>query len=169
MKSEETSYSVKSYNPLIAFAVLLPVYIMLTCISIGIGVAFHKPIIGVIGWVAVSSIIFLFQDKVKALFTKQICLIFNDELMNVEIYILKSRRLVQTFTCLWSDIISYNFSLATANSAYLVINFTNGSSKSFSFKEDISREDMLTKRSIVTIFNFFVRRYNSSGAANKIF
>ena len=168
MESEETSYSAKSYNPLIAFAVLLPVYLLLIGVSIGIGVAFHKPIIGGIGWVAVSSIPFLFQEKILAIFTRQICLVFNDKLINAEIYTLKNRRLVQNFNYLWSDINSYKFSLATANSAYLVINFINGSSKTFSFKENISREDILNKRSIVTIFTFWVRKYNSSGAASKI-
>ncbi len=160
MGNKKISYSSQTYNAGKAFLYAAPVYILLIGAVIEIGVYLHRPLIAVAGWVIISSVPFLFQKRFKYIFTRRLELEFDDQAFSIKEYKITDNTFIKEITINWADVKSYKCYFSTSDVTYLVIYLRNGSSKSFSFKDEKSQEQAISEKSVFSILYYFIKQYN---------
>ena len=120
----------------------------------------HSEAFAVIGWVLACSVPFLFQKGYKRLFTRRVELEFDNQYFLIKEYTVKNDVLVKELTIAWTEIQSYKCSFSSSNVIYLVIYLRDGSTKSFSFKDEKNQEQAINEKSVFSIFNYYVGQYN---------
>jgi hypothetical protein len=160
MDDKKISYSSQIYNSGKAFLYAAPVYILLIIAVIGIGVYLRRPSIGVIGWVIISSVPFLFQKRFRYIFTRRLELEFDDQAFSIKEYKITDNTFIKEITVNWAAIKSYKCYFSTSDVTYLAIYLRNGSSKSFSFKDEKNQEQAISEKSAFSILYYFIKQYN---------
>src|SRR5580692_1857474 len=102
MDDKKISYSSQTYNSGKAFLYAAPVYILLIIAVIGIGVYLRRPSIGVIGWVIISSVPFLFQKRFRYIFTRRLELEFDDQAFSIKEYKITDNTFIKEITVNWA-------------------------------------------------------------------
>ncbi len=161
MEKEKVLYSTQTYNVIKASLFALPALIILVAFVMIVARFIHSEAFAVIGWVLACSVPFLFQKAYKRLFTRRVELEFDKQTFLIREYTIKDDELVKELTITWADIQSYKCSFSSSNMVYLVVYFKDGSSKSFSFKDEKSQEQAINEKSVFSIFNYYVSQYNS--------
>jgi hypothetical protein len=160
MESKSVSYHSRTYNVFKASLVALPIYILLLGIVMIISWKLQKPIIGILGWVIISSVPFFYQKRFKQLFTKQVDLEFTDEYFRIKEYALNGDTNRKEITINWGNIKYYKFSFSATNVTYLTIYLLDGSIKRFSFKDEKDQNHSEKELSIFSIFFYFINQFN---------
>jgi positive regulator of sigma E activity len=160
MEKMKTLYNSQTYNTAKAFLYALPALVVLVALVMVIARFIHSEAFAVIGWVLACSVPFLFQKAYKRLFTRRVELEFDKQNFLIKEYTSKNDDLVKELTIAWAEIQSYKCSFSSSNIVYLVIYLKDGSSKSFSFKDEKSQEQALNEKSVFSIFNYYVSQYN---------
>jgi hypothetical protein len=161
MEKEKVLYNTQTYNVIKASLYALPALVVLVALVMIVARFIHSEAFAVIGWVLACSVPFLFQKAYKRLFTRRVELEFDKQNFLIKEYTIKNDDLVKELTIAWADIQSYKCSFSSSNMVYLVIYLKDGSSKSFSFKDEKSQEQAINEKSVFSIFNYYVSQYNS--------
>ncbi len=161
MEKEKVLYNSQTYNAIKASLYALPTLVVLVVLVMVIARYIHSEAFAVIGWVLACSVPFLFQKGYKKLFTRRVELEFDKQDFLIKEYTIKNDVLVKELTIAWAEIQSYKCSFSSSNVIYLVIYLKDGSSRSFSFKDEKSQEQAINEKSVFSIFNYYVRQYNS--------
>ena len=160
MESRKVSYHSRTYNAFKASLVALPIYILLLGLVMTISWKLQKPIIGILGWVIVSSVPFFYQKRFKQLFTKQVDLEFTDEYFGIKEYALNEDANGKEIIIKWGNIQSYTFNFSATNVTYLAIYLFDGSINRFSFKDEKDQNHLEKELSIFSIFFYFIDQFN---------
>jgi len=160
MDNKKTLYKSQTYNPLKAFLYALPIYTILLGIIFLISMQLHKPALGVVGWIIISSVPFLFQRRFKEVFTRNIELIFDNQSLFIKEYAIGTGSLIKEVTIQWAAMKSFKCSFSS-NVTYLTIGLRNGSTVNLSFKEERTQEQVINEQSVFSIFYYYVRQFNS--------
>nr|WP_199083284.1 hypothetical protein [Pedobacter sp. ASV19] len=118
------------------------------------------PGLGVAIWIAISTVPFLFQKRVKEAFTRNIELTFDDKNFLIQEYGVKSGSLIKELTIPWAEMESYKCSFSSGVT-YLTIGLRDGSTNNLSFKEEKTQEQIINEKSVFSIFYYYVKQYNS--------
>jgi len=160
MENKKTLYNSQTYNVLKALLYALPIYILLTGIIILIFRQLHMPAFGVVIWIIISSVPFIFQKRFQEAFTRNIELTFDDKSFLIQEYAIKSGSLIKEVAITWAEIESFKCSFSS-EVTYITIRLRNGSTNNLSFKEEKTQEQMINEKSVFSIFYYYVRQYNS--------
>lgn len=159
MENIKKSYRSQSYNPLKAFLYCFPIYVLITGVIIVVFRHLHMPAFGVTAWIIVSLVPFLFQIRVKELFTKNIELTFDNQIFIIQEYAIRSGSLLKETNISWAEIQSFKCSFSSGVT-YITIRLRDRSNNNLSFKEGKTQEQILSEKSVFSIFYYYVRQYN---------
>ncbi len=160
MRNEQIFYSSKTYKVIKAFLYGFSIYVCCTGILIFISFKMDTPLIGVIGWILMSTIPFLFQRRFKEFFSVKVDLTFDTLIFSVKEYNLNDKTFIKEESINWSDIESYKCYFTQSNITYIVIYLRNGLTKTFSFSDEKNQEEAIGNKSVFSIFHYFISQYN---------
>jgi len=160
MENKKTLYNSQTYNPLKAFLYAFPVYALLTGLLILIIRPLHMPGLGVVIWIVISIVPFLFQKRFKEVFTRNIELIFDNQSFIIQEYDIKNGGLIKQATIPWAEMEYFKCSFSS-EVTYLTIGLRDGSTNNLSFKEEKTQEQIINEKSVFSVFYYYVRQYNS--------
>lgn len=155
----KTIYNGQHYNFWKAFLCFFPVYVLLTGIIIVIFKQSGMPGLGVLVWIIISLLPFMFQKRFKEIFTRNIVLTFDDKTILVQEYTINSVRLTKPINMSWGDIASFRCS-SSSDVTCISVKLHDGSSKKLSVKEQNVGGQIQDKKSVVNVFCHYVSRYN---------
>jgi hypothetical protein len=160
MKQE---YSVQIYNGLKAFLSLFLIFIFILAIIIYIAVALQSPLGGTIGFVLACGMPFLFQKSLKARFTEDAVLQFDEEAFSITRYNRGNESRSKSATYEWDKIKAYKFYFTASKLTCLDLYLKDGKRLEFPFKDNKNQEEAISvgKLSIFNIFRTFIKIYNS--------
>lgn len=160
MENEKILYNSQTFNPLRAFLYGFSIYALLIGILILIFRQLHMPAFGVVVWIVISSVPFLFQKRVKEVFTRNMELTFDNQSFLIQEYAIKRGSLLKEVTIPWAEMESFKCSFSSAVT-YLTICLHGGSTNNLSFKEEKTQEQIINEKSVFRIFYYYVRQYDS--------
>ena len=161
MENNKTLYKSQTYNPLKAFLYVFPIYVLLTGLIIIIFRQLHMPALGVMGWIIISSVPFIFQKRFKETLTKNIELTFDEQSFLVREYAIKSDSLTREVIMTWAKMESFKCSFSSGVT-YISIRLRDGSTNNLSFKEERTQEQIINEKSVFSIFYYYISQYNSN-------
>ncbi|WP_426324384.1 hypothetical protein [Pedobacter sp. R-06] len=159
MHNKTISYNTKSYNTGKAFLYALPAYLLITLLLISVARLLMMPKLGVVAWIVLSVIPFVFQKKIKLLFTRKIILNFDDKNFKISEFGLQDDELKNEFNYRWEDIKSYRCYFSASSVTYITLYLRDGSSKNLSFN-DKDQNSAVVEESVFSLFYYFVSQYN---------
>ena len=160
MENIKILYNSRTYNALRAFLYVFPIYALLTGILILIIRPLHMPGLGVVIWIVISTVPFLFQERVKKAFTRNIELTFDNQTFLIQEYVIKSGSLIKEVTIPWAEMKFFKCSFSS-EVIYLTLGLRDGSTNNLSFKDERTQEQLINDKSVFSIFYYYVRQYNS--------
>lgn len=168
MLNKQISYTSKSYNMGKAFLYAFPIYISLTLLVIYIGKLLMMPKFGVVAWIILTIIPFLFQKKFKRSFTRKTILDFNPDAFKVAEYDLQNEELRNESIYEWDKIKAYNCYFSASSVTFITLYLRDGSSKNLSFN-DKDQKTAIMEESVFSLFYSFITEYNlNKDTDNKI-
>jgi len=169
MENKETKYNCQTYNPFKAALYAFPIYILLIVILYLTTMPLHMPMVGVVGWILISTVPFLYQKRFKLIFTRKIELTFNNQSLVIQEYALKSGSWLKEVMMTWAEMESFKCSFSSGVT-YLTIGLRDGSKHNFSFEEEKTEEqteeEIINEKGVFSIFYYYVCQYNSTQQPN---
>ncbi len=157
----QKKYSCQIYNVLKISIFLFPLYVFATVILIFLGRFLNlPPVLGVFLIILIWVLPFFFEKKIKAKFTKNVLLEFNNDHFSLSILKLGNEESTKNLSFKWDEIKSYKFYFTPSKLTYLDLFFKNGTFKEFGFKDDKTEEESIKTESVFSIFYAFVNAYN---------
>jgi hypothetical protein len=153
-------YTSRIYHTLKASLMALPVFCIPLALVIYLGRYFGSGAFTVIGGILIFTIPFLFQKRYKLLFTRKAVLEFDSDSFVLKEFSLRDDRLVNEQNIHWINIKKYNFNVSQSGITYINIFFWGGKRKGFSFSEEKNEQQVLSEKSALSIFYYFVSQYN---------
>lgn len=137
-------------------------FLLIVGILIFGGKVLKTPIIPVIGFICLCIFPFVFEKRIKQIFTKQVFLEFNDLSFSITKYHLKREIEEGQLNIKWSDIKSYKFYFSPAKNTILTIYLRNGISKTWNFKDNKTSQEAIGRESLFSFFHSYIKQHNAS-------
>lgn len=158
MKSE---YQTEVYNSTKLILYFFSISIVIISLLIFIGRLMNSPVIAVGGVIIVFILPFVFEKRLKQLFTKKVILKFDDFSFTVTFYRLDSVEILKEKNFKWGNIKSYEFYFTPTKNTNLTIHFRKGVAKFWGFKDNRSSDEAFQdKESLFNVFSFYIKQFN---------
>ncbi|RYE26564.1 MAG: hypothetical protein EOP45_03845 [Sphingobacteriaceae bacterium] len=157
-KIYNTQIYLSKQSALWAFITLL----VLSAILIFIAVIFKAGDASVfIGFAFLVIAPFMFLQKLRNLFTRDVIAKFNSQSFSIKEYGSKRGNLINEYNCLWEDIKCYKCSFSSNKYTSITLNLKDGVSKNYLFKDNKTENESIQEESIFSIFYSYVSQYNA--------
>ena len=164
MKSEYKSEVYKATQGFLSLWILL---ILLIFSSIFIGRWLQIPAFIGVTWIICLFISpFIFEKRIKQIFTKSVFLEFDDLSLSIKTSHLEDKKEKEQLRIEWGEIKSYKFYFSSAKNTILTIYLKEGGIKVWSFKDNKTFQEALNGESIFSIFRTFIKQYNADKDEN---
>lgn len=120
-----------------------------------------------IGFAFLAITPFVFLQKLRNIFTRNVTAEFNSQSFLIKEYELKRENLINEFSCRWEDIKSYKCSFSSSRYTSISIDLKSGASKNYLFKDNKTENQSLQEESIFSIFHCYVSQYNANKRLNE--
>lgn len=159
------TYKTSSYNAVKAFLYSFPVYCTGTVLILLVFKG--MPVPGIIAWIALSTIPFLFQKIFKLLFTRKLVLEFDDTGCLIKEYAVKDESFIKQSIVNWAEIKAYKVNFSESKTTHIVLYLKNGAKKRFSFSDEKGQEETTATKSAFSLFFYYIYHYNQGSANNE--
>lgn len=164
MKNE---YSSEIYRPIQAFIYCFICWIFILAFFAFIALELKMKALFPIGFICAGIAPFLFQKRIKNLFTNKAIVGFDNESFSITTYNLNNEDQEKKLIYKWDELRSYKFYFTPSKLTFMNIYLKNGISKEFGFKDNKTEDESIKGESIYSIFRSFVKQYNSNKEANE--
>lgn len=164
MKNE---YCSQIYKPIQAFIYCFICWLFIMAFFAFLALKLKINALFPIGFICTGIVPFLFQKRIKDLFTKRAIISFDNESFSITTYSLNNEEEVKKIIFKWDELKSYKFYFTPRKLTYMDIYLKNGTPKEFGFKDNKTEEESINGESIYSIFRSFVNQYNSDKEANE--
>jgi hypothetical protein len=161
------TYDILIYNARKGFIYFFLVLILLILLLILIAVKLNAPLIGAIGIGCLFVMPFLFEKKIKRIFTTRGFLTFSDKTFSIAIRHLTNDTTLKELVISWDEIESYKVYFSPAKNTLLTIYLNDGTSRMWNFKDNKTFDEALSEESVFSLFHSFVKQYNENKESNK--
>ncbi len=162
-------YNTQVYKPIRAFIYCFISWIFIMAAFALMAIKLKIKILFPIGFIFTGIIPFLFQKKIKNLFTKRAVIGFDSENFSITTHNLDNDDKVKKIAYRWDEVKSYKFYFTASKITYMDIYLKNGSSKEFGFKDNKTEQESIKVESIYSIFRTYINLYNTNkGDSEKI-
>jgi hypothetical protein len=114
-----------------------------------------------IGFAFLAIVPFMFLQKLRNLFTRNVIVKFNSQSFSIKEYDSKGNNLLHEFNCLWEDIRCYKCSFSSNKYTSITINLKDGVNKNYLFKDNKTENESIQEESVFSIFYSYVSQYNT--------
>ena len=154
-----------TYNCQIFYGMKMFMYSLLTaCIFLVlvfyIGILIRFPYFGAICFVILCIIPFIFQKKIKQLFTKQVNIKFEPDGFTIVTFSINNKERKRERVYQWDKIKGYKFYFTPNKLTVLDIYFKDGLMKEFPFKENKTLDESINNESVYRLFLNHIKSYN---------
>lgn len=157
----DIQYITNEYKANNVFIYLWVVLMLTIFLSIFIGRSLGLPAYIGVTWIVCLFILpFVFEKKVKQIFTKKILLEFTDSFFSVTVYQSNDDKVSKQLQIKWEEIKSYKFYFSPAKNTILSLYLRDSTFKSWNFKDNKTFEEAIGGESLFNIFNSYIKKYN---------
>jgi len=162
------TYTSANYRMVKTFVYGLVIFALLVGLSLYVSIQLHITEIGIIAWILICTVPFLFRRGFKRVFSRKTDLLFGKQGLLIKEY--KSNGdLAKEYAINWNEIKSYRFQFMTDNVTNLVIIFKTRSTKSFFFIDEKYTKEEPDEISVYSLFVKYIKIYNAGkGDGEKI-
>lgn len=158
MKKE---YKTEEYKAISGFFYLYILLIFIIFLSVLIGRLLNIPDTIFAIWIICLFILpFIFERKIKLIFTKKVLLEFDDLSFSIKLFQSKNEKEEKQLSFNWSDIKSYKFYFTSSKNTILTLYFRNGAIKTWGFKDNKTSNEAIAGEGLFNIFHNYIKQYN---------
>jgi hypothetical protein len=160
-------YKTEDYNATKGFLYVFFSILLIIGLLILIGIWLNTPFFGVVGFICLCIFPFVFEKKIKQVFTKSVFLEFDELSFSVTTYQSNNETASKQLKLRWIEIKSYKFYFSPAKSTILTLYLKNGTNKIWGFKDNKTFQEAISGKSLFNIFHTYIRQYNTDKSDNE--
>ncbi len=154
-------FATQKYNATTLLFVFLLTMMLIILLLIVVGKVIGSVQFAIAGYVCLCTLPFLFEKRIKALFTQKAAVRFNNSGMSVVCYTRDDERVSNEVQIGWDEIQSYRFYFTPKKNTVLSLWQRDGSRKRWNFKENKTTDESIGGDSIFNAFRAGVNQFNS--------
>lgn len=148
----------KTYHAFRMFTIGFPIFMVLVAGILWIGRSIASFPFVVLGWVGLCSGLFIFQGRIRKIFTRNVTLTFDDQTFTIAEYD-ANHSIVRESVADWKSIAGYKVYTSASETTYLTLYMGHGRRKNYSFVGQ-DGTDELKIDGIIGTFCAFVKEQN---------
>lgn len=161
MPDMPSSYSSQSYHPAQYAASLFPAVIVLIVLLIEISRILASASLVIVGGLAIFLIPFLFEKKLRALFTRNVVVECNDDYLSITEGSSKTNAKRTEFVAKWDQIVAYKFYFSQSSKTFFTVYLRNGGRKTYCFQDKPTEEEAMSETSVFGFLRTYIQHYNA--------
>jgi len=163
-----TEFKTAKYNATSMFFILWLIFMLIVALLVVISIAINLPQFGVAGYVCLCIAPFVFEKRIKRLFTQKVDVRFGDSGIKIVIYSRDGESISDEEQIDWDEMQSYRFHFTPQKNTVLSLRLIDGSRKRWNFRENKTSDEAIGGESIFNAFRAGVAQYNQGKEADEM-